>query len=228
MQEDKYKYLENTENNKTKNYYIKKNKEAEIYLKKINQKKLDNMINDAIRINFRTLPIETENATFWEEFDVKNNGSSKVYIKYKNEKEKVLIDPNKIQKEEFSSFYVSEQGNITAYLTEQEGFETYNIYLIDSNGKEIEEKLNDVYGFLTWNSDETGFYYNKKTFIAGDKRDYSSFKFEIYFHKLKTNQKQDIKLLTNKEKEFDNDTFTDMSISDNSKYIIIQNNPKDY
>ena len=128
MQEDRYKYLENTENNKTKSYYLKKNKEAEIYLGKINQKKLDNMINDAIRINFRTLPIETENATFWEEFDAKNN-RSKVYIEYKNEKEKVLIDPNKIQKEEFSSFYVSRQGNITAYLTEQGGFETYKYML---------------------------------------------------------------------------------------------------
>ena len=222
MQEDKYKYLEKTENHKTRSYYIKKNKEAEIYLGKINQKKLDFMINDAIRISFRALPIETENATFWREFDAKNN-KSKIYIKYKGEKEKIIIDINKAQnKEGYYDYYPSKQGNVIAYLTGQGGFETYNIYLIDSNGKKRTEKLKNVYEFLTWNSDETGFYYNKKTYISGDKRDYSSFKFEIYFHKLGTNQKQDTKLLTNKEKEFDNTAFVYMSISDNSKYIVIE------
>ena len=64
MQKDKYKYLENTENRKTKDYYIKKNKEAEIYFNKINQKNLNFMIKDAMEIDFRTLPIETKNATF--------------------------------------------------------------------------------------------------------------------------------------------------------------------
>ncbi len=176
-----------------------------------------------MEIDFRTLPIETKNATFWRErkYNTKNN-VNKVYIKYKDEKKKVLIDLNKIQ-ENFDSYYVSRQGNIVAYLTEQGGFETYCIYLIDHNGNKIEEKLNDVYAFLTWDSDETGFYYNKKTFVSGDKRNYSSFKFEIYFHKLNTKQELDATLLINGE-EFHNTAFVFMSMSDNSKYIVI----KDY
>lgn len=215
---DKYKYLENIENNKTKKYYIKKNKEANIYFNKINKKDLNSAIYDAIKINFRSLPIERREMIFWKESNSKNN-STKIYIKYKNKKKKVLIDLNKIQGN-FYSFYVSKQGHIIAYLTSDGGLETYNMYLIDNYGNRIEDKLTDIYEFLEWNSDDTGFYYNRKTFISGDKRNYSSFKFEIYFHKLKTKQDFDTKILVNGE-EFRNTPYAYMSVSENSKYILI-------
>ncbi len=225
MNKDKYKYLEKINNKEVIDFYKSENKKTLLYLKDNNYKSVREEISRALLISWRTTPNIKENYKFWIEYSYKDK-YSKLYSQYKDNKPKMIIDFNKLKNEIIYEYNSSKSGEFVVYLTEKQGLETYYYHLINSDGKKIKDNVDNICTFLCWDKD-IGFYYIKKIYLNGDIRDYSSYSYEIFYHKIGENCKKDKKFLPSTEKEFDNKAFIDMSLSDDSKYSILISNSYD-
>lgn len=220
MNKDKYKYLENLKDKKVVKFYTAENKKTLSFLKDERYTFLDHEINSSLRISWRSVPIITKKYKFWEEFSIKDK-YAKVYSQFKKEKPKVIIDPNKLKNKEFNSYYPSHKGDLIAYLSEEGGLEKFNGYLVNAKGVTLKDNLKNIYAFLCWDSKDIGFYYIKKIYIKGDISNYSSYRYEVYYHKMEDNQSEDKKFLNRNESEFDNRAFLSMNTYKNDRYIIL-------
>ena len=135
----------------------------------------------------------------------------------------MIFDFNALKNEEIYKYAPSESGELVIYLTQKNALEEYYYHLINSNGEKIKDSIDNIYAFLCWDKD-IGFYYTKKIYIGGDIVNYTSYRYEIYYHKVGDIQENDKKFLNKEESEFDNKAFVDMSLSDDSKYSILMNN----
>ncbi|MHB8362088.1 MAG: prolyl oligopeptidase family serine peptidase [Patescibacteria group bacterium] len=226
MNKDKYKYLEKINDKEAIKFYHSESKKTSSFLKDEKYDFLKQQISKSLRISRRMLPIITKEYKFWKEFSVEDQ-YAKVYSQYKNQNPKIIIDPNKLKNEEFSSYYPSHNGELVAYLTEESGLEKFHCYLINVGGTKIKDNLNDLYSFLCWDNKDIGFYYIKKIYISGDISNYTSYRYEVYYHKVGDTQSKDKKFLNEDEEEFDNKAFLYMDISDDGRYIILENDDSD-
>lgn len=220
MSKDKYKYLEKINDKSVIDFYENENKRTLSYLKSKNYKLIKKSISKALCISWRTIPVIKGKYKFWIEYSYKDK-YSKLYSQYKENQPKMILDFNLLNNEEFYKYNPSESGELIVVLTDKQGLETYYYNLINANGEKIKDSIDNICEFLCWDRD-SGFYYIKKIYIDGDIRDYSSYKYEIYYHKIGDIQSKDKKFLNSDEIEFDNDPFISLEISKDNKYIIVQ------
>ncbi len=225
MIKDKYRYLEKINNKEVIDFYKGENKKILLDLKDKNYELIKKDISRSSLISWKTTPTIKESYKFWKEFSYKDQ-YPKLYSQYKDNKPKMIMDFNELKDEVIYESIPSKSGEFVVYLTEKKGLEIYYYHLINNEGERIKDNLNNIYAFLCWDKDDA-FYYIKKIYLSGDIRDYSSYSYEIFYHKIGDNCKKDKKFLNDKEKEFDNKSFIGMFLSDDAKYSILMNNNDD-
>ncbi|MBU3926108.1 prolyl oligopeptidase family serine peptidase, partial [Patescibacteria group bacterium] len=118
-----------------------------------------------------------------------------LFIK-KNNKTRILIDPNKLSKQGKVSldwWYPSRDGSLIAYGLSRDGDENSVLYIKDiESGKNLPDKIPYTnFCDITWLLNSTGFYYTRMPILStvpnGDEYYYE----RVYFHKIGTSYKND-------------------------------------
>lgn len=154
----------------------------------------------------------------------KNNGlqnQSVLYRKDASGKEEIFLDPNTFSKDATTSLDAvsfSKDGSLCAYSISEAGSDWRKVIFINAETKQsIGDKLIDVkFSGLSWKANE-GVYYSSYDKPKGSELSAKTDQHKLYFHKLGTNQSEDVLVFGDKEKR----RYVRGSVSDDNHYLFI-------
>ena len=154
----------------------------------------------------------------------KNNGlqnQSVLYRKDASGKEEIFLDPNTFSKDATTSLDAvsfSKDGTLCAYSISEAGSDWRKVIFINAETKQsIGDKLIDVkFSGLSWKANE-GVYYSSYDKPKGSELSAKTDQHKLYFHKLGTNQSEDVLVFGDKEKR----RYVRGSVSDDNHYLFI-------
>jgi prolyl oligopeptidase len=154
----------------------------------------------------------------------KNNGlqnQSVLYRKDNSGKEELFLDPNTFSKDATTSLDAvsfSKDGSLCAYSISEAGSDWRKVIFINAETKEsIGDNLIDVkFSGLSWQANE-GVYYSSYDKPKGSELSAKTDQHKLYFHKLGTNQSEDVLVFGDKEKR----RYVGGSVSDDNHYLFI-------
>ncbi|WP_229330018.1 prolyl oligopeptidase family serine peptidase [Flavobacterium ammonificans] len=154
----------------------------------------------------------------------KNNGlqnQSVLYRKDASGKEELFLDPNTFSKDATTSLAdisFSKDGSLCAYSISEAGSDWRKVIFINAETKQsIGDKLIDVkFSGLSWKGNE-GVYYSSYDKPKGSELSAKTDQHKLYFHKLGTNQSEDILVFGDKEKR----RYVGGTVSEDNHYLFI-------
>ena len=154
----------------------------------------------------------------------KNNGlqnQSVLYRKDNSGKEELFLDPNTFSKDATTSLDAvsfSKDGSLCAYSISEAGSDWRKVIFINAETKgSIGDNLIDVkFSGLSWKANE-GVYYSSYDKPKGSELSAKTDQHKLYFHKLGTNQSEDVLVFGDKEKR----RYVGGSVSDDNHYLFI-------
>ncbi|KAI6206285.1 Prolyl endopeptidase [Aphelenchoides besseyi] len=135
-------------------------------------------------------------------YTYRNDGSNNHSILYQSttyeEKGQVFFDVNKLSEDGLISIQYTTWSYNYEYVTF--GLAEKGKYLLDfkfmkNNGEELEDKILDVFGRVSWLPNNEGFLYTKYAYSTSVKEDGSVFtdgKYCVYYHRIGTDSKNDV------------------------------------
>ena len=218
---DPYRWLEDDRSAETAEWVKSQNQLTFGYLSTI-------PFRDAIKQHMEKLwNYEKVSAPFKEgkyTYYYKNNGlqnQSVLYRKDASGKEELFLDPNTFSKDATTSLDAvsfSKDGSLCAYSISEAGSDWRKVIFINAETKQsIGDKLIDVkFSGLSWKANE-GVYYSSYDKPKGSELSAKTDQHKLYFHKLGTNQSEDILIFGDKEKR----RYVRGSVSDDNHYLFI-------
>lgn len=154
----------------------------------------------------------------------KNDGlqnQSVLYRKDKNGKEEIFLDPNTFSKDGTTSLAdvsFTEDGSLMAYAISEGGSDWRKVIVLNTADKSvIGETLVDVkFSGLSWYKNE-GFYYSSYDKPDGSELSAKTDQHKLYYHKLRTSQKEDRVVFGDKTKR----RYVGGYVTDDQKYLVI-------
>lgn len=154
----------------------------------------------------------------------KNNGLQNQSVLYRKDaagKEELFLDPNTFSKDATTSLDAvsfSKDGSLCAYSISEAGSDWRKVIFINAETKQsIGDKLIDVkFSGLSWKANE-GVYYSSYDKPKGSELSAKTDQHKLYFHKLGTNQSEDVLVFGDKEKR----RYVGGSVSDDNHYLFI-------
>ena len=154
----------------------------------------------------------------------KNNGLQNQSVLYRKDAagtEELFLDPNTFSKDATTSLDAvsfSKDGSLCAYSISEAGSDWRKVIFINAKTKQsIGDKLIDVkFSGLSWKANE-GVYYSSYDKPKGSELSAKTDQHKLYFHKLGTNQSEDILVFGDKEKR----RYVGGSVSDDNHYLFI-------
>jgi prolyl oligopeptidase len=154
----------------------------------------------------------------------KNNGLQNQSVLYRKDAagtEELFLDPNTFSKDATTSLDAvsfSKDGSLCAYSISEAGSDWRKVIFINAESKQsIGDKLIDVkFSGLSWKANE-GVYYSSYDKPKGSELSAKTDQHKLYFHKLGTNQSEDILVFGGKEKR----RYVGGSVSDDNHYLFI-------
>ena len=138
---------------------------------------------------------------------------------------RLLLDPNTLSPDgtvALATYSISEDGNYMAYGLSDGGSDWRTIHVRDiGTGKDLPDKIEWMkFSDIAWRKDNQGFYYSRYDAPKqGDKLKGSNYFHKLYYHKLGTEQHQDVLVYedrAHKRRGFDG------KVSEDGHYLIIQ------
>ncbi len=159
---------------------------------------------------------------------------AKLYVRYTNGSEKLLVDPEKIKPEDanqhfsISSYSISPSGKFVVYGLAKSGSEETILHIMEvESGKKLPEMIDNIetaYNKPRWIPDGSGFFYCRRRNLSKDAPETEIYKkTKVYFHKLHTEPNIDNIILgtgISNRVQFDEIDFPSIYIPSNSKYAI--------
>ena len=154
----------------------------------------------------------------------KNNGLQNQSVLYRKDAagtEELFLDPNTFSKDATTSLDAvsfSKDGSLCAYSISEAGSDWRKVIFINAETKQsIGDKLIDVkFSGLSWKANE-GVYYSSYDKPKGSELSAKTDQHKLYFHKLGTNQSEDVLVFGAKEKR----RYVGGSVSDDNHYLFI-------
>ena len=202
-----------------KEYIEKNNSYTENYFKDVKnlQKKLFNEIKSKIKLDDTSLKFKDKKYYYWIKTEAKGNYGKNIRQVIDGSKpEEIYFDGN-LEKEKFGSEYfglgsvsVSHSDEFLAYSLDLKGSEYYTIFIRNlSNNKDLEEKIENTSGNITWSLDSKSFFYSELDEYHRPKK--------IYKHLIGDSKDNDELIFEEKE-----ETFTcGISLSSDENFYII-------
>lgn len=218
---DPYRWLEDDRSLETADWVKAQNQVAFGYLATI-------PFRDAIKQRMEKLwNYEKVSAPFKEgkyTYYYKNNGlqnQSVLYRKDASGNEELFLDPNTFSKDATTSLAdisFSKDGSLCAYSISEAGSDWRKVIFINAETKQsIGDKLIDVkFSGLSWKANE-GVYYSSYDKPKGSELSAKTDQHKLYFHKLGTNQSEDILVFGDKEKR----RYVGGTVSEDNHYLFI-------
>lgn len=196
---DPYRWLEDLDSPKTKQWVKAQSDYASEYLKKLPGR-------DAIQKRLTALWNYEKYGTPFKEgglyFYFKNNGlqnQSVLYVQKSLDSEpRVLLDPNKLSEDgtvALAGLDVSRNGKYLAYGISRAGSDWREWKVMDiASGKTLDDHVKWVkFSGASWDHESKGFYYSRYDAPkAGEEMEGANYFQKLYYHKLGTSQKDDV------------------------------------
>lgn len=218
---DPYRWLEDDRSTETADWVKAQNQVTFSYLSAI-------PFRNAIKERMEKLwNYEKVSAPFKEgkyTYYYKNNGLQNQSVLYRKDAagtEELFLDPNTFSKDATTSLDAvsfSKDGSLCAYSISEAGSDWRKVIFINAETKQsIGDKLIDVkFSGLSWKANE-GVYYSSYDKPKGSELSAKTDQHKLYFHKLGTNQSEDILVFGDKEKR----RYVGGSVSDDNHYLFI-------
>jgi prolyl oligopeptidase len=154
----------------------------------------------------------------------KNNGLQNQSVLYRKDaagKEEVFLDPNTFSKDATTSLdgvSFSKDGSLVAYSISEAGSDWRKVIFINAETKKsIGSDLVDVkFSGLSWKGNE-GIYYSSYEKPKGSELSAKTDEHKLYFHKLGSQQKEDVVIFGNQQKR----RYVGGSVSEDDNYLFI-------
>tara|TARA_B100001175_G_scaffold240530_1_gene206868 strand:- start:8841 stop:10940 length:2100 start_codon:yes stop_codon:yes gene_type:complete len=202
---DSYRWLEDFTSDESIDWIERQNKFTKKYIKKNKYKRgLEDFLNQIWESESISIPYKVEEKTFY----YFNDGSfqqSKLMIKDCESCEaRVLIDPNKFSKDGTISLggtSISNDASHMAYSISDGGsdWRTWKVMNIET-GEVLEDELKWAkFSGASWENDDSGFYYRRYDKPDGELLKELNESPKLMFHKIGTNQADDVLIYENSE-----------------------------
>ncbi len=227
---DDYRWLENWNDPKVRQWSNAQNSYTRTYLDRLPSRRLiDERLRQLTRESSNYSDLAYRKGFFFAlKFEPPKQQAFLVALHSPNAvaTEKVVVDPNLFSGQGTTAidFYVpSLDGKLVAVALSENGSEDSVARVFDvKTGKELGDRIPRVNfatagGSITWNSDGTGFYYTR--YPQGNERppEDANFYQQIYFHKLGTENSQDVYVLG---KNFPRIAEIELHTSDDGKWVL--------
>ncbi len=224
---DPYRWLEDDLSLETGEWVTAQNKVTFNYLKGISYR-------DQLKKRLETLwNYEKIGAPFTEgkyTYFYKNDGLQNQYVIYRklsslseNDMAEMFLNPNQFSEDGTTSLgqlSFSKDGSVAAYSISEGGSDWRKIIVIDTETKEpIEDALIDVkFSGISWRGNE-GFYYSSYDKPEGSELSAKTDQHKLYYHSLKTEQKNDPVIFGDKKGE--KRRYIGGTVTDDGRYLLI-------
>lgn len=192
---DPYRWLEDDRSEETAQWVKEQNELTFGYLEKIPYRNALKTRMEALW-NYERIssPFTEGDHTYYYKNDGLQN-QSVMYIKGKEGKDEVFIDPNTFSKDGTTSLAglaFSENGKLLAYSISEGGSDWRKVIVMNVETREIlEDTLVDVkFSGISWKGNE-GFYYSSYDKPKGSELSAKTDQHKLYYHRLGTSQKSD-------------------------------------
>ncbi len=156
----------------------------------------------------------------------KNDGLQNQYVVYRQKgkgEPEVFLDPNTFSEDgttSMSSLSFTKDGSLVAYLISEGGSDWRKAIVINSKTKEIvENTLVDIkFSGVSWKGNE-GFYYSSYDKPKGSELSAKTDQHKIYYHKLGSQQKEDMLVFGGKPEEKHRYVFG--GVTEDNNYLVI-------
>lgn len=156
----------------------------------------------------------------------KNDGLQNQYVVYRQKDKgepEVFLDPNTFSEDgttSMSSLSFTKDGSLAAYLISEGGSDWRKAIVINSKTKEIvEDTLVDIkFSGVSWKGNE-GFYYSSYNKPKGSELSAKTDQHKIYYHKLGSQQKEDMLIFGGKPEEKHRYVFG--GVTEDNNYLVI-------
>jgi prolyl oligopeptidase len=218
---DPYRWLEDDKSAETANWVTQQNKLTYSYLDKIPYRTaIKQRLEKLWNYEKISAPFKEGNYTYF----YKNNGLQNQSVLYRKDaqgNEELFIDPNALSKDGTTSLgdvSFSKDGSLVAFAISEGGSDWRKVVVWNAITKEvIGETLVDVkFSGIAWYKNE-GFYYSSYDKPVGSELSAKTDKHKLYFHKLRTPQKEDKVIFGADIKR----RYVGGSITDDERYLII-------
>jgi prolyl oligopeptidase len=220
---DPYRWMEDDYAEETKAWVTAQNEVTFGYLEQI-------PFREAIRKrleevwNYEKLSAPTPYGDY--QYYYKNDGLQNQSILYRKSgpdgEEELFLDPNKLSADGTTSLGGSsftKGGELFAYAVSVAGSDWRDIYVMDPNSKELlDDKIIDAkFTGIAWKGTE-GFYYSTYDKPDGSKLSALTNNHKLYFHKLGTNQSEDVLVFGD---DANPRRYVGASVTEDGKYLVI-------
>ncbi|MCK5441103.1 MAG: S9 family peptidase [Maribacter sp.] len=156
----------------------------------------------------------------------KNDGLQNQYVVYRQKgkgEPEIFLDPNTFSEDgttSMSSLSFTKDGSLAAYLISEGGSDWRKAIVINSKTKEIvEDTLVDIkFSGVSWKGNE-GFYYSSYDKPKGSELSAKTDQHKIYYHKLGSQQKEDMLVFGGKPEEKHRYVFG--RVTEDNNYLVI-------
>ena len=219
---DPYQWLENDKSEATALWVNKQNETTQAYLNNIPFKnKIKERLTKLWNYEKIGAPYKRGEYTYYS----KNNGlqNQNVIYRTKNDKTTVFIDPNKLSKDGTTSLDAlsfTKNGELLAYSISKGGSDWREIIVVNTKEPAITlERIKDVkFSNISWYKNE-GFYYSSYDKPLGSKLSAKTESHKVYYHKLGTEQADDILIFGGKTDE--KHRYISASVTEDYTYLVI-------
>ena len=200
MVEDPYRWLEDAKSDEAQRWMTQQTEYTRSFLDNLPARaKIRGRLEKLLSIGY----IGASQVHKGNYFYTKRQGKQNQAILYVRQgvsgKDRVLIDPNTLDKEGLVAldwWFPSDDGNLLAYGLSREGTEQSTLYIMDV---ETGENLPDVitrtrYTGLSWKADNTGFYYTRLPAPGTVPEDEENYHRHVFYHILGTDPENDPKV----------------------------------
>jgi prolyl oligopeptidase len=218
---DPYRWLEDDKSAETANWVTQQNKLTYSYLDKIPYRTaIKQRLEKLWNYEKISAPFKEGNYTYF----YKNNGLQNQSVLYRKDAQgngELFIDPNALSKDGTTSLgdvSFSKDGSLVAFAISEGGSDWRKVVVWNAITKEvIGETLVDVkFSGIAWYKNE-GFYYSSYDKPVGSELSAKTDQHKLYFHKLRTPQKEDKVIFGADIKR----RYVGGSITDDERYLII-------
>lgn len=207
--QDDYSWLENLKSDDVTSWVNAQNAYTNNAFEKINVSKIASKIKEYDFLSSNSLPVKVGKYFYANYRKDKSQPASLYYRKSLNENAIELVNPFKIYKDEnviLGNFYPSKNSSLIAYKVSIDGSDRMEIRFSNIDTREVLKDIlkDSKFSNIAWHNDK-GVFYKKnsnKNVIAKDST------YQLYYHKIGTNQADDQLIYDVTEKESNIDFFT--------------------
>jgi prolyl oligopeptidase len=198
--EDPYRWLEDAEKAETKRWVDDQNAYTKSALNNLPYRdRINKRLEELFSIGYIGSPKIRKGRYFYE----KRQGKQDQPVLYVRDgvggKEKVLVDPNALDKQGLVSldwWFPSDDGKLLAYGLSREGTEQSTLYVMNTEtGEKLPEEITRTrYTALSWKKDNTGFFYSRLPAPGTVPEGEENYHRHIYYHQLGRDADKDPKI----------------------------------